>query len=152
MATFKASLSNATVATGCTSMSITDNSNYDATLMYSGYIRSRFTIYRKVVIEYTDGSKYTLSSIGDGDGVIPTAQPAGSDTFTFPITKGDGVYKITLYTIPTWFTAAPGPTGPYYSLGDMVVQGNAIDGYKFYESLQNGNGGNDPSLPASSTW
>jgi hypothetical protein len=146
MATFKASLGNATIGTGCATISITDDSNYDTTLLYSGYLRNKFTIYRKVVIEYTDGTKYTLSSMGDGDAPIDAADTS-NDTFTFPVTKGDGVYKVTLYTIPTWFTAALGPTGPFYLAGDMVIHGG-----KFYESLQDGNGGNDPSLPASTWW
>ena len=65
MATFQASLINAssgdvsiTIGTGCTSISITDESNYDLTAAASGHERVRFDTYRKVVTEYTDGTKY----------------------------------------------------------------------------------------------
>ena len=146
MATFQASLVNAgtglvsiTIGTGCTSISITDESNYDSTTD-SGHSRDDFTVYRKVVVEYTDGSKYTLSSMGDGDSAIAPANPAGSDTFTAQLNSGDGVYKVTLYTVPTW------NSGDTYILGDIVVKGNAVDGYKYYKSLQNANTNKDPEV------
>lgn len=146
MATFQASLVNAgtglvsiTIGTGCTSISITDESNYDSTDVSSGHERANFNKYRKVVVEYTDGSKYTLSSIGDGDAAIDPASTS-NDTFTAQLNSGDGVYKVTLYTVPSWGSS------PTYILGDIVVKGGGGIPYKFYKSLQNANTNKDPAV------
>ena len=141
MATFQASLINTgtgdisiVLGTGCTSITITDESNYD-TNTDSGHARADFDIYRKVVIEYTDGTKYTLSSMGDGDATIDPASTT-NDIFTSPLNSGDGVYKVTLYTIPTY------DVGSTYIIGDTVIDGNVVTGFKYYKSLKVGNIGN----------
>jgi len=104
----------------------------DATSVYEigepGHLKSYFASFRKVVITNPDGSTYTFSSLGDGDA---TTTPAA--TATLPITDnydyhllGDGLYTVTLYTMPDW-----SETVAYKFISNVYV----YDGGKYYKLL-----------------
>jgi len=68
-----------------------------------GHLKEYFTDFRKIKIECPDATTYLFSTLGDGDATTLTPAVATlpiSDTYTY--TTGDGVYTITLYTLPTW--------------------------------------------------
>ena len=147
MAEFQASLRNGsgvvqiTVSSGCASVSIIDKSNYDVGGIEAGHARADFTVYRKVVITHQGGTKYTLSSMGDGDAAIsPASAGIGTDTFTATLGSGDGVYSVQLYTIPTY------QGGDQYEVGDIVISSS-----KFYKAKKTTTG-NTPTPGGDSNW
>lgn len=135
MATFYASLvdpisleASISVANGV--MTIVDNSNYLINNTV-GCQSGKFLDYRKIKITKPNGTQYVLSSLGDGDASI---LPAGdysiseedpiTDTYNFGV--GDGVYSVTLITVPTF-------TPQKYIVGTCVYFNGNI--YKLLEQL-----------------
>lgn len=110
----------------CTALIITDSSNY-TTNNDVGTAPFFFQNFRRIIIDYYLGTTINMSSLGDGDVLIPPAN-SGLNTFTQAITTGDGRYQITLRTVPTW-----APSRAYADIG-VCVYFNP-DG-KFYISIQ----------------
>ena len=82
-----------------------------------GHLKSYFTDFRKILINCPDSIDYLLSSLGDGDATTVPAATASlpiSDTYSY--TTGDGLYTITLYTLPTWDAAVA-----YLSIRNVYV-------------------------------
>jgi hypothetical protein len=126
-----------TVTSG--TITFNDHSNYDTnTPNGTGHEQSNFEDYRKLVIETPNGTEYVFSSIGDGDAnlVVPKAQTLPLSTI-YSYTSGDGVYRVTLYTVPTWDSMAN------YTVG-MAVYYNAKL-WKVLASSLNVIPGTDPS-------
>lgn len=96
-------------------------SSVDATSIFEvgepGHLKSYFTSYRKVSISCPGSVDYLFSSIGDGDATtLPGATAFLPITDTHSYTTGDGLYTITLYTLPTW-----GALVPYLSIRNVYV-------------------------------
>lgn len=82
-----------------------------------GHLKEYFADFRKVLIVNPDSTDYLFSSIGDGDA---TTNPAATATLpisdVYAYTTGDGLYVITLYTLPTWSS-----TVAYLSIRNVYV-------------------------------
>lgn len=117
-------------------MLINDRSNYSASTEL-GNLQTNFTLFRKYKIVNPDGSIYWLSSIGDGNAsILPASGMTLPITDTYTYSTGDGVYDITLYSIPTYDNTVA------YSLTDLqcVFYNGGI--YK----LLAGGAGNQPDI------
>jgi len=111
----------------CTSLTITDKSNY-TTNIDPGHAQGNFTLFRRILIEHYKGTIINLSSIGDGDVAILPAS-SGVNVFTQAVTTGDGRYDITLRSVPTWNAGVT----QYQASDDCVYfAGNG----KFYQCIQ----------------
>lgn len=133
MADFKATLINPSTNTfdateDCPSrkLTIVDNSDYSGNTE-SGHLQADFSDFRKIIVEAQDGTKFTFSSLGDGDASVD-APSTGNNTVIFDFTTTeDGVYKVTLLTVPTY------NNGASYQLNDDFVFFNT----KLYQALSN---------------
>lgn len=149
MASFAASLiSGSTVglvkSCSASTITITDYSNYSGN-SDPAHAAANFSLYRKVFLSLANGYGFILSSLGDGDQLISAAS-SGSNSFTYTIAGGDGVYVATLLTIPTWSNnASPAAT---YITGDLVYV--ASTGL-IYQSQANANLQHNP-VGDSGTW
>jgi len=86
-------------------VTLKDYSNY-STNVEAGHAKSDFSEFRKIKFINPDGTSYLLSTLGDGDALTIPASSASLpivDTYTY--SQGDGVYSVTLYTVPTWNSA-----------------------------------------------
>jgi len=82
-----------------------------------GHLKEYFVDFRKVNIVCPDSTEYLFSSIADGDATtLPAATATLPITDTYAYTTGDGVYNITLYTLPTWDA-----TIAYYFIRNVYV-------------------------------
>lgn len=125
------------VDSDCTTITVTDSSNYAAS-DESGHLQAAFATWRKIIILQPDQTDYTFSSLGDGDASTGTGDT--NPTTAYTISDGDGIYKVTLRTLPDY------GGGFTYEIGDCVY--NATDEL-LYISLVNANSGNAPELSAS---
>jgi|SRR3972149_129507 len=130
MADFKASLLNPgsglfdpVKSSDCATVTFQDYSNY-TTNIESGHAAADFSEYRKIIVGHHSGSEYVFSSLLDGDEDIDSGD-SGNNTFVYPVQEGDGVYTVTLYSVPTWNIAST-----YQASTDFVY----FDG-NFYKSL-----------------
>jgi len=110
----------------CTVLVIDDTSNYVSNTD-PGHAPSDFSSFRRILIEHYKGTVINLSSIGDGDVVIPPAS-SGINQFTQAVTSGDGRYDITIRAVPDW---------------NQLVNYQAADDYVFVPGA---------SLPTSGKW
>lgn len=125
MANFQASLIDpitsaySLTASGGT-MSIIDNSNY-TTNTETGHALINFADFKKILIEAPDGTTYLESSLGDGD--LTITLPGTNYTYDYSAI-GDGVYKVTLYTVPTWNSGITynTTTAPYVYYGGSLYR------------------------------
>src|SRR3990167_107116 len=137
MPDFAASLINGTTVTivvdsGCTIITITDSSNYAASTE-SGHLQAAFATWRKIIVLQPDQTNYTFSSLGDGDALTGTGDSNPATVYTIP--QGDGIYKVTLRTLPDY------GGGFTYEIGDCVYNLGLL-----YISLVNANTGNAPEI------
>ena len=92
-------------------LTIVDHSNYDDAAPEAGHSQSDFSDFRKMRFDLPSGTSYLFSSFYPTDGDVILNTPAGE---TLPIstlydyTTGDGIYKIYLYSLPTY-----NPTADY---------------------------------------
>jgi len=116
----------------CGQMTITDSSNY-TTNQEPGHSQVRFQHFRRILIEHYKGTIINLSSLGDGDVTIPAAA-TGIQTFIQNITTGDGPYRITLRTVPSWNSG-----DNYQAFDDVVFLSSLVfpNTDKFYKALTN---------------
>jgi|GEM_PF-4482218 hypothetical protein len=118
-----------------------DSSNYGANTD-PGHTLSNFSVYRRFVVLDFNNVATVYDAEGNGGVTIQppsTAPDSGNDPQTYQ-TDGDGVYTVTLYTVPVY------NSGVSYSLGDQVWYAGS-----FYNSLQNSNSANTPGS-APSWW
>ncbi len=92
---------------GTTKVATLSTGTTDSTSVFQigepGHLQSYFADFRKVLIENSVMGDYLFSSIGDGDATtLPAATASLPITDTYAYTSGDGIYTITLYTLPTW--------------------------------------------------
>ena len=116
-------------------ITVKDDSNY-ATNSEAGHVQSDFTDFRKIKFINPDGTSYLLSTLGDGQQTtIPAAGAALPIIDNYTYSGGDGVYSLTLYTIPTYNNTANYSiiTTPYVYSGGSV-----------YRAIQNSTG-KDPA-------
>lgn len=115
-------------------MTINDTSNYIASTE-DGAESADFNYYREVIVDDPNGIDYTFSSLGTGDQLIGAGN-SGSNQMSYTLSNAvDGVYTITLITVPTWDAAAIYSNTSYVFLTDGT----------FYKSLQNTNTNQDPT-------
>lgn len=127
----------------CTELTINDTSNY-VNNTEDGHAPADFASFRRILIEYYKGGTINLSSIGDGDVIIPPAS-SGINQFVQPITTGDGRYDITLRAVPDWdgFDS--------YQAGDdcVFIPGASLPtSGVFYQALTNNVGQNPATSPS----
>lgn len=122
------------VLSACTQLQITDTGNYtDAT--ESGHALSDFSEFRQVTIQFPDGREYVYSSLPGYDDTISPASTGNNDIFyTFTDDDKDGLYTITICSVPTYNNTAE------YDSGSDYVYFNG----SFYQSLIDSNTGNQP--------
>jgi hypothetical protein len=109
------------VSANGSSMSVNDYSNYD-TSTEGGHLQADFATYRKVKFTLPDLTEYVFSTIGDGDTTTIVADGAIlpiQDSWVY--TSGDGVYAVTLETIPDW-----NDTVSYTSVSSHHVYYNSV--------------------------
>ena len=83
-------------------ITIVDNSNY-STNTESGHSQADFSEFYKIKIVCPDNTEYLFSSIGDGDASLTVPSLSALPiTTVYPYTTGDGLYVITMYTLPLW--------------------------------------------------
>lgn len=122
-------------------MTINDTSNY-LTTAESGALVTDFYYFRKIIVTDPNGIEYIFSSLGDGDQLIG-AGDSGITQFSYTLSNAvDGVYTITLITVPSWNAAS------IYSNTSYVV--DSITGL-FYKSILNTNTNQDPAT-ATNYW
>ena len=136
MADFQAAIGNI-IATP-TLITVDDTTDYAGSTQ-DGHLTADFSDYRKIVMTNPKRT-FVYSTEGDGD-VITSAANAAVLTFNFSIEDEDidGVYDLTLYTVPTWNAT------PTYDRHEAVYLSGIL-----YKSKINGNTGNTPST--SSDW
>jgi len=106
-ANLKDTTSTLSITANGTAMSVTDYSNYGKSTE-PGHTQSDFSQFRIIKFTLPDGSYYTMSSINNVDQSIYAPYYNGQ-ALSLPITdiwqnytSGDGVYTVSLYTVPTW--------------------------------------------------
>lgn len=138
MPNFAASLTdgsgNVALSADGTNITIGDYSNYIASTQ-AGHAQARFNTFKRVIVENPDASTYQYSTLGDGDETIavPSTYSATPVSHIYNYQdngNGDGVYKITLRTAPTYVK------GTTYGNGDCVYY-DTVDA--FYQSTASGN-------------
>ena len=89
--------------TECGMLTVEDNSNYSLS-DEDGHLLADFTDYRQLVIKSPDGTTYGYDVQGGLDEVWTSPSPLlqNTKTRTLSSTDDDGVYVITLYTVPTY--------------------------------------------------
>lgn len=114
---------------------ITDSSGY-TTNTEPGAAITDFTNFRKLTVLDPNGITTTFSSLA----IPPTLSPAstGNNTinFTFQTTPIDGVYGVTLFSVPTW----NGALIPYQANDDIVYFGGF-----FYKCIADVTSATNPS-------
>ena len=119
-------------------ITIKDDSSY-VNNTEAGHAQSDFSSFRKIKFINPDGTSYLLSTLGDGDATtIPAAGAALPIVDVYSYSGGDGVYSLTLYTIPDFNISAAYNiiTTPYvYSAGSV------------YRAIQNSTGKDPASEP-----
>lgn len=126
-----------------TALTINDQSDY-ATNNEPGHTPADFT-FRRILIEHYKGTIINLSSVNDGDVLIP-APSANVNVFTQNIITGDGRYKITLRSVPSWNN-----TDSYQASDDCVfIPGLTPALNKFYLCLADNS--NVPPAANPLTW
>lgn len=126
--------------TECSILTIEDNSNYVASTE-DGHLLANFTDYRQMIITSPDGTTYGYDALAGLDEVWTPASPllANVKTRNLAATDTDGVYEITLYTVPSWEDAA-------YTYIHTTANPKAVfyNG-KLWRTLQSVPGGNIPA-------
>lgn len=118
-------------------MTINDTSNY-TTSTEDGAEAADFSYFRKVIVTDPNGIAYTFSSLGTGDQLIG-AGDSGSNQMSYTLSNAvDGVYTITLITVPSWNAAST------YTNTSYVV--DSVTGL-LYKSILNANTNQDPATP-----
>lgn len=143
-ANLKDTTSTLSITANGTAMSVADYSNY-GTSTEPGHLQINFNAFRVIKFTLPDGSTYTMSSINTGDqSIYPPYY--NSQALTLPITdiwqnytSGDGVYSVSLYTVPTWNASV----NYQVSLNHCVYYGG-----KLYQALTNNTGSNPYTHPA----
>ena len=105
----------------CSILTIEDNSNYTLSDEV-GHLLADFNEYRQMIITSPDGTTYGYDAHGNLDEPWSPGN-SGSHTKTRNLSDkdGDGVYEITLYTVPSWGELVPyshtssNPTAVYYN-------------------------------------
>ncbi len=138
-ATLRDDLNNLDIVADGSVMKITDHSNYD-TNTEVGHAQGNFSDFRKIIITKPDNTLYVFSSLGDGDELITPASVSILPILTTYNYSGDGVYKVCLYTVPTWVD-----TVSYTTIGQHCVFYNE----RLWKALQNNlnvEPGTDPTV------
>ena len=119
-------------------ITVKDTSNY-ATNSEVGHTQANFVSFRKIKFINPDGTSYLLSSLGDGNkSTIAAAGAALPIVDTYTYTTGDGVYSITLYTVPDFDNSVS-----YNIITTPFVYSNGV----IYSALQNSTGKDPTSNP-----
>jgi len=140
MAKFKESLIDAltglnslVISDSCSSLTITDYSNYD-TNSDDGHARTDFTDYRKIVITKPAGGTWTMfPTAGTGIDEVVAPPSSGTDSFSYIMQSvdDDGIYSVNICSYPTYNNAAT-----YTATTLQVVYYNGI----LYKCIQTGAG------------
>jgi hypothetical protein len=130
----------------CTTINITDESNYLFTNL-PGYGVTNFSSYRKLYVTHQSGKQWIMSSITGVGNQLITAASSQSNTFTYTIGFGDGVYSFNLISVPTWNSGVTYLN--LYQLPYDVVY-NPTDGL-LYKNLMGSNVANLNNQPDIST-
>jgi len=87
----------------CSILTFEDNSNYAASTE-DGHLLDDFTDYRQAEITSPDGTTYGYDALGNLEEVWTPASPLlqNDKTRTLSSTDDDGVYVVSLYTVPTY--------------------------------------------------
>jgi hypothetical protein len=86
----------------CSILTFEDNSNYTASDEV-GHLEADFSDYRQLIITSPDGTTYGYDAEGGLDEVwTPGNSGSNEKTRTLAVTDTDGVYVLTLYTVPTY--------------------------------------------------
>ena len=137
------------LSTDCSSINVTDHSNYTTSTENGFDAINVYLHYRKIIITHQSGAIFTMSSLPGGDQLIPTAS-TGTQVVTYTIGFGDGVYSFQMMNIPTWVTGIQYANTNYNTLGSEIVY-NPTDGL-LYENIDTTgtNASHQPDL--SPTW